>query len=455
MTEVTAGLLEAPIHFDIAGSQLLKQPARWRRIAGRRQAARRAADQSIPDWAQREADPDAARRCTDALAGLLASRGNPAAEIEGILADHPRSISAHCLRMAAIVRDDNRGAEAALAASIAAITAAGLGASESAHRHAAAATLWLTGDSALALEGYSAIAAEQPRDSLALAVAHALDFRLGNRRMLRDRIARAIRYWNSAMPGYAAVLAMYAFGLEENGDYRHAESLARRALALEPGLAPAIHVLAHVMEMQGRAREGLAFLAAHEAAWAEGNGFAIHLAWHRALFHLQLHDSAAALRVYDEQIARPPSPNLSALADGSALLWRLQLRSVDLGGRWHRLADRWGKAPLAGARPFFIVHAMMAFAAAGRRAAATRLLRALPLVDISEAARLVPEQALAAPVCEALLAFAAHDYAACIAALERVRHIADRCGGSLAQCELLQLTFAEATQLARNVRWAA
>ena len=59
--------------------------------------------------------------------------------------------------------------------------------------------------------------------------------------------------WDSAMPGYAAILAMYAFGLEENGAYRHAERLARRALTIEPGLAPAIHVLAHVMEMQGAA----------------------------------------------------------------------------------------------------------------------------------------------------------------------------------------------------------
>jgi hypothetical protein len=38
--------------------------------------------------------------------------------------------------------------------------------------------------------------------------------------------------------------------------------------------------------MQGRAREGLAFLATTESAWIEGTGFSVHLAWHRALFHL-------------------------------------------------------------------------------------------------------------------------------------------------------------------------
>jgi hypothetical protein len=39
----------------------------------------------------------------------------------------------------------------------------------------------------------------------------------------------------------------------------------------------------------------------------------------------------AALRVYDAQIAKADASGISALADGSALLWRLQLRSFDVG----------------------------------------------------------------------------------------------------------------------------
>jgi hypothetical protein len=257
------------------------------------------------------------------------------------------------------------------------------------------------------------------------------------------------------MPGYAAILAMYAFGLEENGAYRHAERLARRARVLAPGLTPAIHALVHVMEMQARAREGLDVLAANEAACAEPNGYSVHLAWHRTLFHLHLNDTVAALAVYDERIASPSLPNLSALADASALLWRLQLRHIDVGTRWRRLADRWESAKLADARPFFTVHAMMAFAVAGRTDAAARLLDALPRIDTSDGSSILPEEALAPSVAEALLAFAAEDYAACIALLERVRHLAHRCGGSLAQCEFVQLTFAEATERARKTRLAA
>lgn len=397
----------------------------------------------------------AAKRETRALELFLMQRGDSAREIETVLADEPGNILAYCLRMALIVRDDNRGAEAALAASIAAITAAGAHADERAHRHAAAATIWLAGDSAHALEAYGALVAEEPRDALALAVAHALDFRLGNRTALRDRIAVAIAAWDRSMAGYAAILAMYAFGLEENGAYRHAESVARRALALAPGLPAAIHVVAHVMEMEGRAVEGLAFLASHEAAWREGTGFSIHLAWHRALFHLQRDDTAAALAVYDDRIGNQPAPNLAALADGSALLWRLALRDIALGGRWQALADRWERVGLAEARSFYGLHAMMAFAAARRRGAAQRLLDTLPRLDRGDAAAAVPEQALAVPVCEALLAFAAGDYAACVAWLERVSDIAQRCGGSIAQCDLLQLTYAEAATRARRANAAA
>jgi hypothetical protein len=61
---------------------------------------------------------------------------------------------------------------------------------------------------------------------------------------------------------------------------------------------------------------------------------------------------------------------------------------------------------------------------------------------------------LAAPFCEALLAYARQDYAASVDWLVRVRHFADRCGGSLAQCDLIHLTFTEAAFRARKARLA-
>jgi len=395
-----------------------------------------------------EADSDLVRRCDHALALMLEHRGNPAAEVERVLADDPQSLFGHCLRAALIVLADDIAARSALAASIAVIEAACADADHPARRHAAAARAWLERDPALALDRYGAIVTDRPRDIVALVVAHALDFRFGRRQMLRDRVARVLPAWEATATGYASILAMYAFGLEENGDYRRAESMARRALDLQPAHPGAMHVVAHVMEMQGRDREGLAFLAATEPAWIKETGFSVHLAWHRALFHLDAGDLHAALEVYDTQIANADPSDLSVLTDASALLWRLQLRSFELGERWGQLADRWEKQTLAGARAFHIVHAMMAFTAAGQTAAAAGLLESLTRTEAN--APSMPEATLARAFCKALMAFARDDYATCVEWLTRVRDIANRCGGSLAQCDLIHLTFTEAALRARK-----
>jgi hypothetical protein len=98
------------------------------------------------------------------------------------------------------------------------------------------------------------------------------------------------------------------------------------------------------------------------------------------------------------------------------------------------------------------VHAMMAFASAGCTAAALSLLEALPRTVIDEASSPLPEEALAPPLCEALLAFVRGDYARCVERLGLVRNIADRCGGSLAQCDVIHLTFTEAALRAHRAR---
>jgi len=404
------------------------------------------------DSATANAHADAFARCERAIELMLTSRGNPLSEVDRVLADDPTFVFGHLLRAALIVRADDDAARSKLVASVAATEAAGRGTDESARRHASAARAWLEGNQALALQRYGALAIERPRDIVALAVAHALDFRLGQRPMLRDRVAHVLPAWDSTAPGYASVLAMYAFGLEENGQYRRAEKIARRALTLDPRHPGAIHVIAHVMEMQGRDREGLEFLAATEPSWRD-TGVSTHLAWHRALFHLDAGDPKAALAVYDAQIAN--AQDMSELADASALLWRLQLLNIRVGERWDELADKWQTRTLIRARPFYVGHAVMALAAAGRAVAAQRILAALPQFETNNTSLPYPEDALVAPLGQALLAFADGNYTRSVAWLTRVRHIAHRCGGSLAQCDFIHLTFAEAAFRARQAKLAA
>jgi len=112
------------------------------------------------------------------------------------------------------------------------------------------------------------VTAEHPHDLLALQTGHILDFFRGDCRMLRDRIARALPAWSPDVPGYHTVLGLSAFGLEETGDYAAAEKAGRSAVALERCDGWAQHAVAHVMEMQGRQHDGIAWMIGNADGWS-------------------------------------------------------------------------------------------------------------------------------------------------------------------------------------------
>ena len=180
------------------------------------------------------------------------------------------------------------------------------------------------------------------------------------------------------MPDYGYVLGMHAFGLEEMGDYGRAESAGREAVGRNRGDVWAIHAVAHVMEMQGRARDGIDWLAGRAADWgAADNLFAIHNAWHLALFHLDLGEHDKVLALYDERIRAGNSTVGLDLVDASAMLWRLAPPRRRRGARWNELVDAWQPSIDGGWYAFNDIHAMMAFVAAGRERDADRLLAAM------------------------------------------------------------------------------
>jgi hypothetical protein len=143
---------------------------------------------------------------------------------------------------------------------------------------------------------------DMPRDALALQAGHQIDFFTGNARMLRDRIARALPAWDAAMPGYHAMLSAHAFGLEETGDYARAEASGRHAVELEPRDGWGQHAVAHVMEMQSRQADGIAWMRANPDNWTAESFFQVHNWWHLALFHFDLGEIDAVLALYDGPI---------------------------------------------------------------------------------------------------------------------------------------------------------
>jgi hypothetical protein len=132
------------------------------------------------------------------------------------------------------------------------------------------------------------------------------------------------------------------------------------------------------------------------------------------------------------------------LIDASALLWRMRLAGRDVGDRFDALADDWRARVEDGYLVFGDVHAMMAFAGAGRDADARALLASVErhARDAGSNGRMIREVGL--PVCRALYAFAHGDHAAAVEHLLPVREVAVRFGGSNAQRDVLSLTLLEA-----------
>lgn len=318
---------------------------------------------------------------------------------------------------------------------------------------AEAARALASGDWHNGVRGLERILVDYPRDIVALQVAHFMDFFRGDALNLRNRVSRVLPAWSESIPGYAYVLGMHAFGLEECNQYSDAERTGRRAVDLSGDDCWAVHAVAHVMEMQGRIGEGISWLQDTRRVWeAADNGFVYHNAWHLALFHMDRAEYADALAIWD---ARFPGNLEIALPriDATALLWRLKVEGVDVGARFAPVADAWRRDLEAGSGfyAFNDFHAALALAADNRREALDHLQQKV----IQSSLRQSPNGEMARHVgldaCEAAVAYCEGRYDEAVEKLLAVRDGASRFGGSHAQRDLLTLTLIDsAARAGRN-----
>jgi tetratricopeptide (TPR) repeat protein len=311
--------------------------------------------------------------------------------------------------------------------------------------HAAALACWRRGDLAGATALWEKVLLESPRDVMALRLAHFTHFYSGRSREMRDSAARVLHAWDEGVRDYGFVLGVHAFGLEESGDYVGAERKGREAVERNPFDVWAIHAVAHVMEMQGRFKEGVDWLARTEAGLAKANNFAYHVWWHRAMFLLELERFDEVLAIYDAGIRGEKTDDYLDIANGAAMLQRLEDRGVDVGERWTELADLAEKRVDDHLLVFADAHFALALAAGGREAAMERLIASME----TAAARSDTQGPLFAeiglPLCAALRAYRKGDYGRAVDLLLPIRYGVERIGGSHAQRDLFRLMLIEAS----------
>jgi tetratricopeptide (TPR) repeat protein len=387
----------------------------------------------------------AAESCNRALASLLGNRADFSAHVKAVLEADAAFSLGHCFKGYGAMLMFNRATLplAADAHRAAKDLAAGATAREQAHVRALGH--WVAGDVDGALREWEGLLAEWPHDALAIRLAHFNYFWTGRAADMRASLERVAPRWSDALPAYPTLLSCLAFALEETGDYAAAESAGRRAVEIDPTEVWGTHAVAHVLEMQGRREEGIAWLAGLERHWEGKNNFVHHLWWHRAMFHLELRETDAVFELYDKRFRNLASPLVQAIPDlyidvqnAASMLFRLERQGVNVGTRWNELAEK-AQARVGDCQSAFTLpHWMMALAATERDNAAQWMLRSLR----ENSNKVVREVALL--VCEAVLAHRRGDHARAVFRMGPVLERLHELGGSHAQRDVLHQLYFDA-----------
>ncbi len=379
---------------------------------------------------------DAVRHFDDAISSWLGFHRDTGDHLKLALQADPDFLMGHVARGCFMKLFAIRALDERVGAEITAARKSALegGATQRERDHIAALTAWHGDDWQGALELWEKILLENPLDVLALKLANRTYFYLGDARNIRDSIARVLYAWNEDTPGHGFVLGMYAFGLEECGDYANAEAVGHRAVEINPADVWAIHAVTHVLEMQGRHREGTDWLKTSEKIWTNCNNFSNHLWWHGALLLMDLERYHAVLDGYDSRVRAEETDDYLDIANAASLLWRLEETNVDVGNRWVELADKAEAHARDHKLAFADAHYMMALAGDGRMDAAEAMIESMAAHSAASegmAATIYGE--IGTPLCAALLAYSCGDFERTVELLQPLRYDLRYVGGSVAQ----------------------
>jgi tetratricopeptide (TPR) repeat protein len=386
------------------------------------------------------ADAEGAALLDDAIESYLASRADTPQILRGMLERDPEHLMARCFmgyltRLAGDPVNAQRSAK--IHRELHQRVEGGAGTAWE-RAHIAALGLWLADDLERLMAHFEQVIDRHPHDLLALRMLHYLYFYDGDAARMRDSVGRRLAdYGGHPLEGY--VLGMYAFGLEEAGEYASAERYGRGAVERNRRDLWAVHAVAHVMEMQGRSADGIAWLQSLRPGWDAGNNFRFHLCWHEALFHLAQRDFDRVLALYDDEVAPAVADDFYLdLCNAASLLLRLEAAGVHVGERWQPLAATAERHVNDAELVFASLHHLMSLLRVGSPAAPHALATLARWGESGTTqGRIVRDVAL--PVADFLRAALAGERARAARQFESFRARLHRIGGSHAQRDLFRI----------------
>ena len=302
---------------------------------------------------------------------------------------------------------------------------------------------WLQGRPSRAAARLQVILNLDPRDALAMKMVQAIHFVMGRPTEMRASVEGLLPAWTDH-PARGYLMGCHAFTLEETGEYAAAERIGRAGVELAPDDAWGLHAVAHVYDMTGQARAGLAWLTGREGSWAHCNNFRFHVWWHRALMHLDLGQHDAALAHYDADIRAEKTDDYRDIANAASLLARLELEGASVGDRWEELAVLAERRATDGCLAFADLHYMLALCGGARDEAAVALIARMQSARRSqgEAQAVIAHPGL--HIAQGLHAFSCGEYSSAWMHLRAGRADLRSIGGSHAQRDVFDRITIEA-----------
>ncbi len=287
---------------------------------------------------------------------------------------------------------------------------------------------WAAKNFAGALRHLDELTVRWPADLCAIKWGQYHAFNLGDQAALL-RFGERARIVHEETP-YAH--GMTAFALEQSHRLREAEDEGMRATEIAIDDAWAHHAVAHVMETEGRAREGARWLDHCAHTWEKKGVFIRdHNYWHAALFQLSLGREDQALTIYDKRLwgewPEFPQEQIGAVS----MLWRLELRGVDVGERWTPVVAQARSRAGEHLFPFHDLHYLYALARAGEPSEADHFLASVRRKAESDETGVWSE--ICFPAGEGIAAFLRGDHDTALERISSTLPNLHRIGGSHAQ----------------------